>query len=296
MLQPLHRGYRKLLRPIMLATMVRAWLPLVVVVLFFGTPAFAEGPRRQSNPSPIVVTGHLKDVLRTFVQSLSKEGPTGQIARWDRFICPTVIGIDPAQARFVERQIIDVAQQVGLRPLGSGCTTSFIMVVTTNARGFTKALIHDYSIDFRTDGIASLRTFAETSDPVRWISISNECGGSGCELPNSRITKSTKPVLQSMVVVVDADSLHGYSLGELSDYLALVGLTNPPQGATRNSHSILSMFNQTRAAGTPFQLTQFDKSFLAGLYNSRLDAAGETQRMTIVTHMRRQIDKETPRS
>jgi hypothetical protein len=255
--------------------------------------AAAEPTQTQPAPSEpeIVVTGRVKDVLRNFVQSLSKVGPTGQIARWDQIVCPTVIGIDSAQARFMEQHILDVGRSVRLRPGGQGCTTSLIVGVTSDPGGSAASLIRAYPVDLRTEGLANLKSFATSSEAMRWISVSIECGGTGCELPNSRLTKATKPTLQDMIIVVDANRISGYSLGELADYVALVGLTNPPANAVQNSRSMVSMFHRSRTAGAAHQPTSYDRAFLGGLYNIRLEDPAGAQRATITTHMKRELEK-----
>ena len=264
----------------------------LVACLFTSFPAAAQSQPTNSS-SEILITGHVKDALRSFVRSLSKEGPTGQISRWDSYVCPTIVGIEPAQAQFVEQHILQLGGSLRLRPGGSGCTTSLIVVFTKDADGFTADLVKAYPIDLRADGLAGLKSFATSSQAVRWISVSNECGGGGgCELPGSRLLKDTKPTLQAMVVVVDAKKLSGYSLEELSDYVALVALTNPPANAVQDSHSILSMFNRVRTTGSKFGLTAYDRAFLSGLYNIRLEDPAEVQRATILNRMRKDVGRD----
>ena len=276
--------------------LVRRLLFTAAILLSVPTPALVAQPRAPGPPNDIVITAHVKEALRRFVLSLSKEGPTGQIARWDGYVCPTVVGLQSDEAQFMEQRILDIGHSAHLRPWGSGCTTSFIVVFTPDAGAFAAALVREYPVSLRTDGEASLKAFLNSVSPVRWISVSNECGGSGCELPNSRLLKSTKPTLQAMVVVVDASRVGGYSIGELSDYVALVGLTNPKASANQPLQSILSMFNTPRAPGTQFELTAYDKAFLSGVYDTRLDDSGEGQRATIVNRMGKEIDGNRSRA
>jgi len=276
---------------------MRSFAAAIVFALALLVPraaVSASQPRSSQSQDEIIVTGHVKDALRNFVQSLSKEGPTGQIARWDGYICPTVVGIDPGQAQFMEQRILQVGHSLRLRPGGSGCITSLIIVITPAPDAFVAALIRDYPFTLRADGSSSFKSFANSSKPVRWISVSDECGG-GCELPNSRLVKATKPTLQAMVVVVDAGRIGGYSLGELSDYLALVGLSNPPADAKQPTQSILSMFERPRAPGTEYELTAYDTSFLSGLYETALDDSALRQRTTILSRMRKDVGEAHPR-
>ena len=215
-----------------------------------GLPAPSSSSRQE-----IVVEGKkLEPVIQHFISSMTQGRPTDQLGRWKQEICPTIFGIDPAQASFMEDRIVALANEVGLRKGGNHCTTSLAIIVTANPGNFAYRLARRYPTTLSTDGYSRLVSFVDTTNPVRWITISDECGG-GCGLPNSRITKPTAPTFINMIIVVDANRLSGYSLGELSDYVALVGLTNPPVQAARPPNSIMSMFDAAQPANSSFELT-----------------------------------------
>ena len=90
-----------------------------------------------------------------------------------------------------------------------------------------------------------------------------------------------------MVVIVDAAQVGDFSLGELSDYVAMVALGNPPLDGDFPTTSVLSMFDGQRGPGSSFQITSRDRSYLAGLYRSRTDASAQEQRGSIERRMRR---------
>lgn len=265
----------------------------LVAIFAFGLPAMASAsPAPPSNPAgtAIVITGRAKAVLRSFVEALTQSGPTDQIARWKDVICPAVIGIDPAQAEFVAQRIIETGRSVGLRPGRSSCLTTMAIIVTTDPAGFTNELAREYPVTLRTDGSARLKAFLADTSAVRWLSVTNECG-EACVLPNSRLTKATKPAFQAMIVIVDARAIVGVSLGELSDYVALVALSNPPANARAAPRSILSMFGRPRVSGVPYALTDYDRAFLAGLYGVALDSGAQAQRSSIASRMRKELEQ-----
>src|SRR5262249_57748318 len=103
-----------------------------------------------------------------------------------------------------------------------------------------------YPVTLRTDGADRLRRFAASTKAVRWISVTDECGVA-CVLPNSRLSKATRPALSAMIVVVDARQLTGIHIGELSYFVSLVALTNPPADDRSRPNSILDMFGGPKA-------------------------------------------------
>jgi hypothetical protein len=264
-----------------------SWPRAIMGALLLAGPATlaaAQPPPAETGPD-IIVRARQEQALRDFVASVAEAGRSGQIARWNREICPAVIGIDQGQADFMARRIGELAASFELRTRTSDCRSTMLIVVTQDAAGLARHFARTYPITLRTDGRAKLNLFAATSRPVRWLSVTDLCG-IGCVLPNSRITRATHPQFQAMIVIVDARQIGGYSLGELSDYVAMVALANPRVAATREQESILSMFERPRRADGPFALTRDDRSFLAGLYRSNPELSAQSQRDSIVRHMR----------
>jgi len=254
-------------------------------------PAAAQTPQQPDGTQPdIVIRGRQEQALRNFVTSLSEAGRSGQLARWNREICPEVIGIDPPQAGFMTRRIAEIANGLDVRARDSGCRSSMLIVVTPDAAGLAASFAHNYPITLASDGRWKLTRFAATRNAVRWLSVTDLCG-IGCVLPNSRLTRATHPEFKAMIVIVDAAQIGGVSLGELSDYVAMVALGNPPLESRKPATSILSMFARPRPEGGRFALTASDRSFLEGLYRSSPDVSAQSQRSSIVRHMRNAPDE-----
>lgn len=249
----------------------------------FMSLAAAQPPPAPSDPE-IVVRAQQEQAIRAFVAAVAEAGRTGQLARWDREICPTIVGIEQSQADFMALRIGEVAASLDLRARISGCRTTMLVVVTNDAAGLATHFARTWPITLRTDGRARLNLFAATSRPVRWISVTDLGGGA---LPNSRLTQATDPHFRAMIVIVDARQLAGFGLGELSDYVAMVALANPRLAATRQQESILSMFDRPRPEGGRFILTGNDRSYLEGLYRTDPHLSAQAQRGSIERHMGR---------
>jgi hypothetical protein len=271
-------------------------LPGLLAAALPAAPAPAQTPAAQTPQDIVIVGQRLKDALRQFVDSTTQSGPTDQIARWDRQICPKVIGIDPPQAEFMTHRITEIAKIVGVRTGRSTCPTMLAIVFTVDAT----ALADTIAADFPSDNWkvrALLKQFVDSARPVRWISLSDECGGertdSGCPLPNSRLVKATSPILHAMLIIVDARKIHGFSIGEMSDYLAVVALGNPPLATDPPANSILSLFSRPTPNGLDNRMTDYDVSFLVGLYGIRLNLDAASQRTSIVSRMTRDLRKKS---
>lgn len=266
-------------------TCFRARLGAALLLALAGLimPAAAQPPADPPQPD-IVVRGQQERALRAFVEAMSDPARTAQLARWNREICPTVIGIDPAEAAFMANRIGEIAAPLGLRVQGAGCLSTMLIVVTADASGLATAFARHYPVTLRTDGRARLNRFVFSSQPVRWLSVTELCAR-GCTDTGSRLTIATHPEFQAMIVIVDARQIGGFSLGELSDYVAVVALGNPPLARNRPSTSILSMFELQRPEGRRFELTAWDRSFLDGLYRTNPQSTLSQQRAAIARHM-----------
>lgn len=272
------------------------WRLAPLMLAAFASPSFSTdaraptGPAQVANEPPIVVEGRLKQAISDFVQRLTQSGPTDQIAHWKDEVCPLVLGIDPSEAQFMEQKIDELARTVRLRAGASSCLTTMAVVITPAPKAFIDDLLRDYPMTLRTDGWDRLKRFIESSRPVRWISATDECGYS-CGLAGSRIRRSTRPSLGAMIVIVDAGQLKGVNLGELSDYVALVALSNPDDRPISHPNSMLGLFDDPRGPDASIELTDFDRSFLAALYRAPLDRSANAQRSMMKNYMKRSLSK-----
>lgn len=259
---------------------------LLGALLLAAPPALAQ--TASENPSgPITITGQrLKEVLRNFVNSVTQVGPTDQLAHWDREICPRILGLDKTQTEYVFQRMSQVAREVRVKTSKRGCPTMLTIVMTRD----TSTIARVIADDFPSDNIQVrnwLRKFVEAPGPARWISLVNECG-TGCGLPNTRLSKATRPKLQAMIILVDSTRLERVTIGQLADYLSLVALTNPPVDAPQDRRSILGLFSgkDGEAAG---ELTNVDLSLLISLYGIREEFGVEQQRGSMVTRMAKEL-------
>ncbi len=248
----------------------------------------APVPTAPAPPPPdIVVQAKPDQVLRDFVRSMTDPDRSRQLTRWDAEICPTVVGIDPAQAAAMQARIAEIAISLHLNARAKGCMTTMIVIVDNHPAEVATSLSKQFPITLRTDGRDKLLRFVGTKRPVRWISVTDPCGFGGCSLPNSRLRSSERPAFQAMIIIVDGQQINGFGLDELSDYVSLVALANPPSDRHWPATSILSMFDRERPPSARFQVTGDDRAFLEGLYKTPTDGLGQAQRTSIVQNMKK---------
>ena len=257
------------------------------IALLVVQPAAAQSPAKQPEEKITVVGKRLKDFLGTYVASMTQIGPTDQLAHWDRQICPKIIGIDKSQADYVRKRMALIAREVKLKTGTNSCPTMLTIVVSKDAPMLAQVIAEDSPSD-NWQVRSALRKFMNARGPVRWISLVDECAG-GCELRNTRLSKSTQPRLQAMIILVDSTRIGGISIGQLADYLSLVALTNPPVDAPTDRRSILGLFGGTEADPAQTELTNVDLSLLMSLYTIREEFGASQQRESMVSQMAKEL-------
>ena len=263
---------------------------LLGAALLAAQPALAQDAAK-GREAPITITGKkLKEALRGLVNSVTQVGPTDQLAHWDREICPRIVGLDQAQTEYVFQRMMQIAREVRLKTSRRGCSTMLTIAVTRDAPTLARVIAEDYP----TDNIHIrnwMRKFLQAPGPIRWISLADECGG-GCGLPNTRLSKATRPRLQAMIILVDSMRLQGVTIGQLADYISLVALTNPPVDAPQDRRSILGLFSGGDSDEAAAELTNVDLSLLVSLYGVREEFGADQQRGSMVTRMAKELRKD----
>lgn len=242
--------------------------------------------------SDIVIKGNSQDTITTFVQDMTDTNRTDQIARWQNVICPGIVDLDNDQAEFLNARIGNTASMVGLKPAKPGCHPNILVIFTQDAKKLATGYAKLFPNALSGDGRNRLQQFSASDRPIRWISQTDLLAYDGSpftpgspgqvptgRLANSRITPSTRAIMSLMLIIVDANRLEHVALGPLGDYLAMVALGHPRLDAPTHPQSILSMFD---AAPTEHPgLTDYDRSYLTGLYAASGEQSGKAQASTI---------------
>lgn len=261
---------------------------LFAQTLFADTPAVTVTAPREME--------HLKSEVDTFVSSaITRPYGGDSLLRWDHPICPLVAGLNRQVGEFVLLRLSQIARSAHA-PLGSEtCKPNLYVIVASNPERFLKLWWrHDPRLFYTREGVAPVKRFIETSRPVRvWYNASISGGDNGVVLSNllaistdprgglvdypifagpsilgSRTSFTVVRNISSALVVVDPAQVSRLNIGQLVDYIGLVGLAeiNLDQDVGE-APTILKVF---AAANTPppAEMTVWDKALLQSLYTT----------------------------
>jgi hypothetical protein len=222
------------------------------------------------------------------------------LARWNEPICPFVDGLLEEQGKFVMARLAAIAASAGARLGAENCRPNFYVVATPEPDQFLKRwYARDPKMFNHLHGRAPLKSFLTTPRPVRvWY---NRDFASGDGLPAmdqplqlaggtpgtgaTATTENTYPVIQlhtpggtrlawdgvqnlSLVIaVIDTTRIKNLSIGQLADYVSMVGLAEVHLDARVGAPSILQLFNAA-ADSLPHSLSSWDEAFLKSVYDT----------------------------
>ena len=216
------------------------------------------------------------------------------LARWGRPICPLVAGITVEQGEAVLTRLsqIAIAAKAPLAP--QHCKPNFEVVVTSDPEGLLKTWRHHDRFMFGRipppNGEEPIRQFMHSTRPIRvWYNA--DLTGNAGETPsdasfalngnfegapavsvtdNPRMSQSALLKLTSVIIVVDGRRVKGYSVGQLADYIGMIGMAQVnPNFDPSTAPSILRLFAASSSPGDrPEGLSRWDRAFLKGLYTT----------------------------
>lgn len=281
----------------------------------------------------ITVDGRrLEDMTRSFVQEVAAPARNRGLARWRTGLCVGVANLQNDVAQYIVDRVSTVAEDLGLVVGEPGCTPTALIVAVADANAFTPDFVAKRPRLFRVGGAgmdqggAALERFIRNDQPVRWWVVSaptdNDTGqiavrlfghhnyvhntsNSAFERPEnfapqiytrgaSRLSTQIVDDTKRVFVIVDVDKLGEVTTEQLADYVAFVTLAQiDPQADTSGYLSVLNVFDEpTQASG----LTQWDRAYLTGLYDSvrtRKDLrAGATEIIASIVDARRDMEAD----
>lgn len=252
----------------------------------------------------IEITGRSMDsMISSFVGSVAAPNPNRSLARWRGGACIGTANFEPETAQYIVDRVSTVADDLGLRAGAPGCAPNVLIIAAGDADAFSQALVQRHERVMRVGGMgmdrgsAALREFQSSDRPVRWWQVSmpvndatgeratrvpgeckGACGGadaggsvySFAPVTNvfaaSRLSTQIVDDIFRTVVIVDARQLADVQVQQLADYVAMVTFAQiDPKADTSRYASILNVFDEPDSAAS---LTEWDKAYLAGLYNT----------------------------
>jgi beta-lactamase regulating signal transducer with metallopeptidase domain len=286
-------------------------------------PSAAVSLEKVETISPQAITAQSRAFVQTYATAPNPE--LGQIGRWHNPVCVQVEGLAQAvQSNQVKARIESVAQSLGLPAARPGCAANVEIVFSDNPqrtmddvakrredllgyyhrhdRDQLKAVSHPIQSWYKTS------TLGQTANAGLEFPGFNQDAGAGSPhdpagavrtddpevgLPNScgdspRFTACLNSQFSNVFIVVDGKALQGKSLGQVSEYLVMLALSQPKTlDGCAPLPSILDLTAKSACAGrgSPDSLTPADAAWLTALYASDPSAKGDSARSDIAARM-----------
>jgi hypothetical protein len=275
-----------------------------------GVPSPRRAQSVAANPAPLgalTVEGRrqreeTKRQIQAFVNSVARPAWDESLATWQIPICPLVAGMPRDMGEFMLRRLSEAARNADAPLAAEKCHPNFLVVITSQADDLVKQWRRRYPRAFNEKrGVAGIKRFLTSPLPVRiWYNVDDGCPGSltydiavnssnsksfpfpSCSHTGrlgSRLVQEVVRVISSVIVVADTDRIKNLNIGQLADYVAMIGMAEIrlDQGLSP-APSILRLFGDADES-RPQELTVWDKSFLKGLYDTYPDDATRVSNM-----------------
>jgi hypothetical protein len=246
--------------------------------------------------------------VNEFVFAVAVRSLHDSLSRWNTPVCPLVAGLPKEQGEFVLARLSQVATEAKTPLAGEHCKANFFVVVTPQPEVLVrKWWARDRRMFDTRNGMGGVRTFIDTPRAVRvWhnVGFASADGkpvtsdsladalvgtslGLNLQMANvptvqvsmgTRLRYSAVRSISSVIVVVDANRMQGLNVGQLADYVGMVGLAEVNQDAEVGPvPTILRLFRENR--DPPQALSAWDQAFLASLYGAEQASVMEESRM-----------------
>jgi hypothetical protein len=251
----------------------------VAAMLFLSCVVAAQAQAQEQSPAPAVES--------VTVEAAKEARPTPFLtggSRWMFPICPVTLGLTAEQNQRVNERVRQVAQLVGAPSQASGrCTTNAEIVFTDHPQAFLDAVA-----DKRFRLLGGTPTQAKEAAKVRypvqsWYSTAMmDADGSLLLMPPDDddcdpycffhlpgVSEGPRIVIGTVIIVVDINQAQNRSLTALSDYIALMALTQARAFAKCQAAPSIANLMAPDCAGEmqSDELTAGDIVWMRGLYH-----------------------------
>ncbi|HEY6620214.1 MAG TPA: hypothetical protein VIY68_11745 [Steroidobacteraceae bacterium] len=273
-------------------------------------PEQTNAPSKRANPPLDTITveaqrsrKELEKRVDQFLSSVIVRQRDRPFARWRQPVCPIILGLLKDQGDFMVGRLSEIARQAGVPLAPAKCTVNFAVIATQEPHELINILRRRRPGLFDTrQGESPFKRYRDVSRPVRvwynaeftasdgtpfWADTVNEDGSI------KRIY--TKPrhygghgttyygdvrEITTAIILLDTNMLHDNTVGQLADYIAVVGLAEINlDGNLGDAPTILHLF---RAGGQSFDghLSVWDQAFLKSLYDTPQESMFQLSKMT----------------
>ena len=273
-------------------------------------PTPAEAPQERPALAQVTVEAQravLEHQLYEYVTMITHTQSRDEaLHRWHTPVCPAVVGLSKDEGEFILTRLSQIARAAETPLDGERCQANLAVVFTNDPDGVIKAWRARRSHFGGVHGTpAAFERFSAKRSPVRvWYNKDFGTPGSGpmatdslelgksfpntptgSNLIGSKMFVKDVLVFSSVAVIVDSRQAVGLEIGALTDYIAMLALSDTdPEVPLGPAPTVLRLFT-ARAAKQPLPagLSDWDRAYLKALYGTPLDLI--TQRSIIAGKM-----------
>jgi len=284
-----------------------------VCVLLMAGGLRASAETTEPTETVTVTANKLREIFHKFAKTFA--APTkigGKIARWERPICPVVMGQNPHFTAFIAQRIKYIALAAGapFDPAPS-CTPNIEIVFTTAPQALMDN-VRQHTVDYLgfAETNAQRDKLAMVTRPIQaWYATESNDANGRRRLDNGEWSLQNingdivfvPPIYAStgghinngiisgfnhILIVIDSTKLEGQKIVPLADYISMLALTqlSSLDACQQLQPSIVNMLAADCDHGTD-GLTEFDLAYLQGLYHMTAGRALMFQRNDIADVM-----------
>ena len=278
------------------------------MALAIAPPAIAQEAGEPDADRDIVITGNV-DVerqLTDFVGALTQAPGGGRLSRFETAVCPTVVGVPPAQKDAVVARIRVVAKAAGLAVGGSRCVPNMLLVVTADKRAFLEALRRKHAYYFGEMSTSAVRKLIAAPGPAAaWqvdgpplnadgqaMATNNGVAVNRTTNRGSRLSEGARPQFAAAAVVVESKALEGLTTTQLADYAAMRAFTSAdPRKLPASASTILTILEAPMDSEVPITMTTWDLAFLRSFYAAPPNLTAAAQRSQVRRGVKQELEK-----
>ena len=258
-----------------------------VSALGLSAPSVAQ-EQNSKRDDPIIVKGDREETEREARRQardiiVDRNLRRQPLARFEKPICPGVIGLPKDLALPLIERIRAIANTVGVRAAdGTKCAPNLIVAFSGDGKADLAEMAERESSILDSLPFSERKALLAEEGPARAFSVVVTKSNSGMPLmgnpPSVQVTMASRLMLtirrdiETSVVVIDADAADGLSIVQLADYSAMrtFARTRPPKSPGPLG-TILNLFDERNPLD---QISAFDLAFLESVYSGASARAG----------------------
>jgi len=263
-----------------------------VSVLLMAGGLHASAQTAEPTETVTVSANKLREVFHKFTDTFAT--PTevgGKIARWQRRLCPLVLGQNPHFTAFITQRVKYIALAAGARiNTEASCKPNIEIIFTTTPQTLMDDVHKNHPLYLGyADSNAQLGKLATVTRPVQaWYTTETEGWNGGREVDSVLMSDSSGDLMFAphvyassggrirdgivsgffhVLIVIDSTKLAGQKIVPLADYISMLALTqiNSLDACQQQQPSIVNIL-AADCDHAQDSLSEFDLAYLQGIY------------------------------